>query len=183
MIVANRYANSLLQLAVEKGQLEKVYADMQFVQGVYAGNKDFVIFLNSPIIKTDKKIAVLKAVFAANISDMTLNFFSILANKHREMYMGSIAKAFIEQYKEHNNILTAVITSATGIDATVREKVLALVKKTTKGAVELVEKTDKTLIGGFVLRIGDKQVDASISRKLNDLRKSFSENPHTININ
>jgi F-type H+-transporting ATPase subunit delta len=183
MIVANRYAKSLLQLAVEKGQLEKVFADMQFVQSVYSGNKDFVTFLNSPIIKTDKKLAVLKAVFTGNISDMSLNFFTILAGKHREMYMGSIAKAFIEQYKEHKNILTAVITSATGIDATVRAKVLELVKKTTKGEVELIEKTDKTLIGGFVLRIGDKQVDASISRKLNDLRKSFSENPHTININ
>jgi len=183
MIVANRYAKSLLELAVEKGQLEKAFADMQFVQSVYNSNKDFVTFLNSPIIKTDKKLAVLKAVFGAHLSDISLNFFIILANKRREMYMGDIAKSFIAQYKEHKKITTAVITSATGIDAAARAKILELVKENAKGEVELVEKTDKSLIGGFVLRIGDKQVDASIARKLNELRKSFSENPHTININ
>lgn len=177
MIVASRYAKSLLQLAVEKGQLEKVYADMLFVQSTCDKHHDFVRFLNSPIINTDKKLAVLKEVFAGHISEMTVGFFVILANKRREMYMGDIAKSFIEQYKEHKNILTAVITSAAGIDTTVKTKVLELVKQTTKGEVELVEKVDKDLIGGFVLRIGDRQVDASVSRKLNDLRKAFTENP------
>jgi len=179
MIVASRYAKSLLQLAIEKGQLEKVYADMLFVQEVCAKHKDFINFLNSPIINTDKKLSVLKEIFTGHLSEMTLDFFVILANKRREMYMADIAKSFIAQYKEHKNILTAVITSAVGIDKTVKAKVLELVKQTTKGEVELVEKVDKDLIGGFVLRIGDKQVDASVSRKLNDLRKTFTENPFT----
>ena len=177
MIVASRYAKSLLQLAVEKGQLEKVYADMLFVQSTCEQHKDFVRFLNSPIINTDKKLSVLKEVFAGHIGEMSVGFFTILTNKRREMYMGDIAKSFVSQYKEYKNILTAVITSATGIDATVKSKVLELVKQTTKGEVELVEKVDKDLIGGFVLRIGDRQVDASVSRKLNDLRKAFTENP------
>jgi F-type H+-transporting ATPase subunit delta len=179
MIVATRYAKSLLQLAVEKGQLEKVYADMLFIQSVCEKHKDFVNFLNSPIINTDKKLSVLNEIFKGHVSDISLSFFVILANKRREMYMGDIAKSFIAQYKEHKNILTAVITSAKGIDASVKAKVLELVKQTTKGEVELVEKVDKDLIGGFVLRIGDKQVDASVSRKLNDLRKTFTENPFT----
>lgn len=183
MIVATRYANSLLQLAAEKGQLEKVYADMQYVLSTCQKSKDFINFLNSPIINTDKKQAVLKELFASHISETTLGFLQILARKRRESYLPEIAQSFAAQYKEHKNILTAVITSATGIDDAVRKKVLELVKQTTKGEVELVEKTDKSLIGGFVLRIGDKQLDASISRKLNELRKSFTENPHTININ
>src|ERR1700751_5710549 len=174
MIVATRYAKSLLQLAVEKGQLEKVYAGMLFVQEVCAKHKDFINFLNSPIINTDKKLTVLKEIFKGHLSEMSLNFFVILAGKRRENYTGDIAKAFIAQYKEHKNILTAVITSAVGIDSTVKAKVLELVKQTTKGEVELVDKVNKNLIGGFVLTIGDKQVDASVSRKLNDLRKTFS---------
>src|SRR5438552_8053975 len=120
MIVASRYAKSLLQLAVEKGQLEKVYADMLFVQDLCRKQKYFVNFLNSPIINTDKKLSVLKEIFTGHLSEMSLNFFVILANKRREMYMGEIAKSFIAQYKEHKNILTAVITSARGIDATVK---------------------------------------------------------------
>ncbi|MGZ3863574.1 MAG: ATP synthase F1 subunit delta [Bacteroidia bacterium] len=177
MIVATRYAKSLLQLAVEKGQLEKVYADMQLVTDICEKNKDFVNFINSPIINSDKKQAVLKEVLKNNVSEITLGFFDVLAAKRRENYIAEIAKAFAAQYKEHKNILTAVITSAAGIDSTVKTKVLELVKQTTKGEVELVEKIDKDLIGGFVLRIGDKQVDASVSRKLNDLRKTFTENP------
>src|ERR1700752_3442048 len=171
MLVATRYAKSLLQLAVEK-----VYADMQLVQHVCEENREFAIFLNSPIIKTDKKVAVIKEIFSGKVSEITADFLVILTNKRRESYMNDIAKAFITQYKQHKNILTAVITSAVGIDATVKTKVLELVKQTTQGEVELIEKVDAGLIGGFVLTIGDKQVDASVSRKLNELRKTFSVN-------
>jgi F-type H+-transporting ATPase subunit delta len=176
MLVATRYAKSLLQLANEKGQLEKVYADMQLVESVCEQNREFTNFLNSPIIKTDKKVAVIKEVFAGKVSDITAGFLTILTQKRRELYMKHIAAEFVAQYKHHKNILTAVITSAIGIDSTVKAKVLELVKQTTKGEVELIEKVDKNLIGGFVLTIGDKQVDASVSRKLNDLRKTFTGN-------
>jgi len=176
MLVATRYAKSLLQLATEKGQLEKVYADMQLVESVCEENKEFRNFLTSPIIKTDKKVAVIKEVFAGKVDGITSGFLTILTQKRRELYMKQIAAEFIAQYKQHKNILTAVITSAVGIDKTVKAKVLELVKQTTKGEVELIEKVDKDLIGGFILTIGDKQVDASVSRKLNDLRKTFSVN-------
>lgn len=164
-------------LAVEKGQLEKVYADMKHVQGVCDQSKDFVNFLNSPIINPDKKRAVLKEIFGSSVGEISMDFLTILVRKRREMYIPEIAKSFSAQYKEHKNILTAVITSAAGIDDTVRKKVLELVKQTTKGEVELVEKINRDLIGGFILRIGDKQVDSSVSRKLNELRKTFTENP------
>jgi len=176
MLVATRYAKSLLLLANEKSQLEKVYADMQLVESVCEQNREFTNFLNSPIIKTDKKVAVVKEIFSGKVSDTTLGFLSILTLKRRELYMKQISTEFVAQYKQHKNILTAVITSAVGIDSTVKAKVLELVKQTTKGEVELIEKTDKNLIGGFVLTIGDKQVDASVSKKLNDLRKTFSGN-------
>jgi F-type H+-transporting ATPase subunit delta len=176
MLVATRYAKSLLQLANEKGQLEKVYADMQLVKSVCEENREFTNFLNSPIIKTDKKVSVIKEVLSGKVSEITSGFLTVLTHKRRESYMNEIAKAFISQYKQYKNILTAVITSAVGIDKTVKAKVLELVKQTTTGEVELVEKVNKDLIGGFVLTIGDKQVDASVSRKLNELRKAFSVN-------
>lgn len=176
MLVATRYAKSLLQLANEKGQLEKVYADMQLVERICEENREFTNFLNSPIIKTDKKTAVIREIFSGKVSEITLGFLIILTQKRRELYMKLIAAEFAAQYKEYKNILTAVITSAVGIDSTIKAKVLELVKQTAKGEVELVEKVDKKLIGGFILTIGDKQVDASISRKLNDLRKTFTGN-------
>ena len=177
MIVASRYAKSLLDLAVEKGQLEAIRKDMQLVKSVCVSNIDFVIFLESPVIKTDKKKEILSSVFKGKVSDLTMAFMNIIADKRREGYIDDIAKAFDEQYKIHKNVLTAVITSASGIDDATRAKVMELVKSTASGEVDLIEKTDAALIGGFVLRIGDKQYDTSVTRKLNDLRKNFSENP------
>jgi F-type H+-transporting ATPase subunit delta len=177
MVLATRYAKSLLDLSLEKGQVETVYKDMLMVQDVCRANRDFVLFLNSPIIKADKKSEVFQGVFKGKVHEITLNFIEILTRKRRESYIDDIAEAFISQYKQHKKILTAIITSAAGIDDTTRSKVMELVKSTAQGEVELVEKIDKNLIGGFVIRIGDRQVDASVSRKLTELRKSFSENP------
>lgn len=176
MIVAPRYAKSLLDLALEKGQLEAVYGDMQQLKRVSDGNHDFVLFLNSPVVKTDKKVAVLNALFKGKLSDLSMSFLTLMTNKHRESYLPQIAESFIAQYKEHKKILTAVVISATGLDDTTRAKALELVKAQAKGEVELVEKVDPSVIGGFVLRIGDKQVDRTVSRQLANLKKSFSEN-------
>lgn len=176
MIVASRYAKSLLDLAIEKGQLEAVYGDMQQIKAVSDGNREFVLFLNSPVVKTDKKIATLNVLFKGKLSDLSMSFLTLMANKHRESYLPQIAEAFIAQYKEHKKILTAVVVSATGLDATAKAKALELVKAQAKGEVELVEKIDPSVIGGFLLRIGDKQVDRTVSRQLANLKKSFSEN-------
>ncbi len=177
MILATRYAKSLLDLAIEKGQLEAVYKDIQQLKAVCDEHRDFVRMLESPVIKTDKKIEVIHAVFKTSVNALTLAFMDIMINKRREMYLYEITSSFIEQYKTHKHILTAVISSAIGLDDTTRAKVLDLIKQSAQGEVELIEKTDKKLIGGFVLRINDKQVDTSIARKLNNLRKNFTENP------
>lgn len=175
--VAARYAKSLLRLALERGELESAYADMQLVASTCKQSKELSVFLKSPIIKTDKKLSVLNALFGGKTTRLTSEFISIITHKRREIYLENIAEDFVAQYREHKKILTAVITSAVGLDDTLRGKVLDVIKSTTKSEVELVEKTDKNLIGGFVLRIGDKQVDASIARKLKQLTMSFSENP------
>jgi F-type H+-transporting ATPase subunit delta len=107
---------------------------------------------------------------------LSFAFINLITDKRRESYIADISKSFIQLYKQHKNILSAVITSANGIDEATRNKVKELIKTTTQGEIELVEKVDKELIGGFVLKIGDKQIDASVSRQLNNLRKSFAEN-------
>jgi F-type H+-transporting ATPase subunit delta len=177
MIVASRYAKSLIDLAVEQGKLEAVQADMRLIHEVCKNNPDFVNLLESPVIKTDKKKAIFAELFKGKISDLTMTFVNLITDKRREGYIDDIAKEFNNQYKSYKNILTAVITSANGIDAATKAKVLELVKSTTSGEVDLIEKTDRNLLGGFVLTVGDKQIDASVARKLNNLRKNFTENP------
>jgi F-type H+-transporting ATPase subunit delta len=176
MVAANRYAKALLTLAIEKGKLEEVRNDMKLVNSVCNSTAEFITFLQSPIIKSDKKRTILKSVFEGKVNELTISFLTILTDKRRESLIKDISIAFDEQYKKHKNILTAVITSASGIDEHTRNKVVELVKSTTTAEVELIEKTDKSLIGGFLLKMQDKQLDASVLRKLNDLRKNFSEN-------
>jgi F-type H+-transporting ATPase subunit delta len=176
--LAVRYAKSLLDLALEKGELEKVYADMKLVYSTIKENRDLRVMLESPIVKTDKKGEILIAIFGGKISEMSLAFFKLMAAKNRESKIEAISKEFIEQYKTHKRIITAVITTAQGLDEDLRNKVITLVKDSMKGEVELVEKVDASIIGGFILRIGDKQDNTSISRKLKLLTRTFSENPY-----
>ena len=136
MIVANRYAKSLMELAVENKQLEAVRADMKTIEQVCAENREFELFLNSPVIKTDKKITVLSTLFKGKISDITLSFLNLITSKHRESYIHDIALAFDEQYKTNKNIFTAVVTSAKGLDNTTKLKVIELLKSQMNGEVE-----------------------------------------------
>ena len=174
---ASRYAKSLFDLSLEQGVLEKVYADMKMIYDVCKNNKDFVLMLKSPIIKSDKKETILKAIFDGNVNKMTMEFINIIARKRRETYLAEIADAFVNKYKEHKKILTAVITTAMGLDADLRAKALEVVKGATKSEVELIEKVNKDLIGGFIIRVGDKQDDTSIRTKILKLNRLFSENP------
>ncbi|MEI8136937.1 MAG: ATP synthase F1 subunit delta [Bacteroidota bacterium] len=179
MIVASRYGKSLIDLSIEKNQVEETRKDMKIVKLVCDENRDFVVLLNSPIVKTDKKLEILNSIFKGKISNLSLSFLNLLAKKRRESYIPEIAVAYDEQFKAKKNITTAVITTANGIDAKVKTRVLEIVKQSSgAGEVELVEKIDASILGGFVLAIADKQLDQSVKRKLNDLRKNLLSNKY-----
>ena len=177
MKAATRYAKSLIDLSLEQGALETVYQDMLFIHDTCEKNRELIVFLNSPIIKTDKKIEVLHAVFN-NLGKLSKSFVDLIARKRRENYLPEIAAEFISHYKKHKKILTAIVTTAVGLDDTLRKQVLDLVKQGNNNEVELVEKIDKNIIGGLILRVGDKQIDSSILRKIKSLTRTFSENPY-----
>jgi F-type H+-transporting ATPase subunit delta len=180
-IVASRYAKSLLILAMEQGNLEQVKEDMGLIVKALKESKELANFVKNPIIKSDKKVGVLKQIFENKISLLSHSFIQLITNKRRELYLYGIAKEFLKQYNLHKQIMTAVITTAQGIDEATRQRVLQMVTDSTKNEVELIEKLDPALIGGFVLEYGDKRVDASISHKLNQLRREFKENPYIKN--
>lgn len=177
MVVGARYAKSLLNLALDNGQLEAVYQDMLLIRSVSKSNPDFVNMLESPLIKTDKKQFILRELFTGKVHELTMKFMMLMAEKKREGYLDDISFSFVDQYKQHKNIVTAVITSATPLASDIKFNLLSLIQESVNGTVEIEEKVDEKLIGGFKIKVGDNQIDASVQRKLNDLRKSFSENP------
>jgi len=171
--VARRYAKSLLDLAKEKGELEAVNNDMKLLAEVCNSNRDLRVLLGSPIISSDKKLSILKRVFSGKISALSMSFFDIITRKGREAYLEAIAVEFTRAYKEFKGIQTAIVTSAIGLDDKLRAEVYKMVKESLNSEIELIEKVDKDLIGGFILRVGDKQYDASIARDLRLMRQEL----------
>ncbi|MFI5150743.1 MAG: ATP synthase F1 subunit delta [Bacteroidia bacterium] len=171
-----RYAKALLDQALEKGELEKVYADVQLIIHTIKENRELAAMLRSPVIKTEKKKSILNAIFSASVSPLTSHFLQLISEEKREEYLEMAMEEFVRKYKHNKNILTAVITTAQGLDEETRKSVKELIKKQTASEVELVEKVNNELIGGFVLRVGDKQNDASILGKIRLLERTFKEN-------
>jgi F-type H+-transporting ATPase subunit delta len=177
--VASRYVKSLLGLAVEQNALEAVHRDMQLFDSVCQNSPDLVIMLKSPVIKHDKKKAVLDKIFKGKVHSLTLDIIEILTRKNREPLLPAIASEFHNAYNEYKGIGKATITSTVSLDSTLRSEVEAIVKKLSNmKQIELIEKIDKELIGGFILNVGDQQIDASIKNKLKALKLKFSENPY-----
>ena len=175
--LATRYAKSLIDLAIERGELEKVYADMQWLNAVCKSNRDFVNLLRSPVIKGDTKKKILEAVTSGNISEMTAAFNRLLITKGRESNLPEISNAFITAYKEKKNIQTIKLTTAAPVTDTVKNAIVEQVKKTAGFQnVELEEELDADLIGGFVLQVGDKLIDASIAYDLRAIARQFENN-------
>lgn len=171
--IASRYAKSLLELAEEKKCLDKVVKDMDMFSALCKSNHDLVLLLKNPVISHLKKFTILQKIFKGKVNDLTMSIFEILAKKNREMYLPEVAAAFKSQYNVFKGIVESSITTVEPISAAIRKDINAIVKKITNSEVELKEKTDPNLIGGFVLKIGDKQIDDSVSGKLRELKLQF----------
>jgi F-type H+-transporting ATPase subunit delta len=175
--LAARYAKSLLDLAIEKSQLEQVYADMDYLQQLTKGSRDFLSLLRSPVVSADKKLSVIDAVTSGKVSELTAAFNRLLVNKGREGELPEIITAFIKQYKERKGIHTVKLTTATPVSEATRNAIVAQVKQTSNMQnIELETTVDPKLIGGFVLQAGDKLVDASIRYDLNQISRQFENN-------
>lgn len=173
--VATRYAKALFSLANELNKSDEVYKDMGTLSETVSGSKDLNNLLKSPVIKSDKKIEVLAKLFGNNFSELTNKYLSLITSKGRESILGEIASAYENIYKQSNNILTAEVTTAVKMDSELKNKVLGLVKGKGNNEVELLEKIDPKIIGGFIIRTGDRQIDASLAKKFRDLRKNFND--------
>jgi F-type H+-transporting ATPase subunit delta len=174
--IANRYAKALFDLTIEMDVLEKVRQDALLLHEVCNSNKDFVFMLRSPVIRADKKALVIKEIFSKHLQEITLNFLLIITRNKREKLIPEIFIQFIEIYKIHKNIITVEITTAAQIDETLRKRILTLLEKRASAQVDLKEKIDEEIIGGFVLSYEDKQYDASIIRQIKNLRREFDIN-------
>jgi len=171
-----RYAKSLFDLAIEQDILKKCKEDMKFVADTCASSKDLSLLLKSPIIKTDQKLSIFKEALYDKMSEVSIRFVNIITNKKRESLLEGIANSFITLYRAHKNIESATVTTAFPLEETLRKEVTDFIKTYGETEVDLTEKVDEKIIGGAIIRMGDKQLDASVKKSIAELKQTFSKN-------
>jgi len=172
-----RYAKSLIELAVEKNQLEQVVGDIRLFVQVCKQSKDYTAMLRNPVIHLDAKQKITDKIFGDNISQLTKGFISLIISKTREAFLPQIANAVLEQYNALKGITEVTLTTAIPADEEIISNVKKLLKE--KAGVDNIEFTAKInpeLIGGYQLQYKDKMYDASIRRKLHTLNEEFNDN-------
>jgi len=172
--IASRYAKAFLDLAKEQGMLDKVYNDLSYVHADITGNRELQLFIKSPVIKGGDKKKVFDQLYSDKLSDITSGYIRLLVAKGRESHLPSIITSFVEMYNEIKGIAHVTITSATELSVA-DESILTAKLKAATGAkeIKMEKKTDSSLIGGFVIHMGDRVYDASVSHKLHKLKKQL----------
>ena len=173
---ASRYAKSIIDLSEENNVLEDVKGDMVLISGVIKSNPELEAILKNPIVPVIKKSRILADLFKSKVHVISSSFMDLMVNKGRAAILFSATKQVVTQYNDLKGIVTAEVTSAVALTAENRTEITAIVKKEI-GANEVVikEKVNADLIGGFILKVGDKQFDASIASGLKKLKKEFAQ--------
>ena len=173
--VALRYAKALIDLAEEQKALEAVKTDMELFLNTVKGSSELEAVLGNPIISHSKKIHIIADIFGNKVSKVTLAFLNIMVNKGRGEVLYTTAHEFIGLYDIKNHITNAKVVTASPLSAENKKKTLDDVQKAIGGTVKLTDKVDPSLIGGFVLTVGDRQVDTSIAHSLKRMKKDFAQ--------
>jgi F-type H+-transporting ATPase subunit delta len=172
---AIRYAKAVLSLATDNKSAEVVNSDMKLVTNTITQSKDLSQMLQSPIIRSSDKKAVLTAVFKnANIA--TTHLIDTLISNKRLALLNDVAASYTQLYDQMRDSQVAIVTTAIPLTDDLKSKVIAKVKELTGKEAEVKNVVDESILGGFVLRVGDIQYNASISSKLNRLKKEFTLN-------
>lgn len=173
--VAQRYAKSLINLATERNEVDAVEKDMNLILEVLEESKDMRLLLHSPVVNTDKKEKILDAVFGDHITEMSKGFIRILTSKGRESLLLEVAARFVELVKQSKGILTAKVITAAKLSDQDRANLNKMVAEMNQGTAEIEEVVDPSIVGGFILKVEDKMVDASVTTQLRNLRRNFTD--------
>lgn len=173
-LVSKTYGDALFKLAIEENILDTTASEAQAVLDAFAENDELSKLLNHPKVTREEKIKVIENIFKGNYSDTIVGFLVIIVQKGRYNDIPSIFEYFLEQVMEYKNIGTAKVTSAVPLSKEEKAEVEKRLLEVTKYVEFNMDYTvDPALIGGLVIRIGDRVVDSSIRTKINSMAKEL----------
>jgi F-type H+-transporting ATPase subunit delta len=173
--IAGRYAKALFMSAKEHQVLDDVRKDMEMILAAVSEIVEIKSLIESPVVERRKKSGILAGLFEGKICDLSLDFIKLVTGNNREEYLAAICRIYIDLYKEEKGIKIASVSTATPLKKEIRQELVSMITKAFKAEIELQEEVNRDLIGGFVLRVEDRQLDSSVKGKLNRIRKELQK--------
>ncbi|MDR1666515.1 MAG: ATP synthase F1 subunit delta [Bacteroidales bacterium] len=174
-IISTRYAKALLLVGIEHNCLEKIKDDMDLLYVTINENPVFEQLLDSPVVKPVQKHRVMDELLAKKVHPMTVGFIHVLIKNKRDPMLHDITRRFIRLYETHKGIKHARITSAIALDERIEESLVNKLNELCHARVQLTSEVDSGLIGGFILRVDDRQYDASLASSLQRIKKEMAK--------
>lgn len=171
---ARRYANALLQSAIEQKNLDDVVDDIRFIRNTLDGSRDLIVFLRSPVIESEVKLSILLSIFKSHISELSIQLLKLLSEKNREALLPDLCEGFIELYNNHCGIVKIDVTTAFEMDQKQQNSLHQQLEKRTGKTVKMHVDVDSGLVGGLVVKIGDTVIDGSVKHKIRMLKNQFA---------
>lgn len=170
-----RYAKAFFATAKEKDLLDALKTDIELVSNVCTESADFILLLESPIVKTSKKAQLIASIFKGKVNELTLNFLMLITTNKREIHIPGICRNFLGLVRKDQNIKSALLTTASAIDSESIKKIEQMLGKELNATIELSTNIKPEIIGGLVLRLDDKQYDASVATQLKKIKHKLLE--------
>lgn len=170
--ISVRYSKALFESALERKILDKVNQDMILISEV-CRLPETKVFLQNPVIVPSKKSEILHKVFGDFVEKITLSLIDLAVKNGRESFIPAIARVFIHETLKYKGITESVLTTAVKVDPNIKKQITDMISEVFKTKVELEEVIDAEILGGFILRVDDNYIDASIKNKLRKIKKEL----------
>jgi len=171
--IAVRYSKAIFLLAKEKGLLDEVKEDMLLINKVCNEVNDVKRMLSAPTIQTSKKQQIFHLIFKDNVNNLTLSFIDMLTTNKREAFISDITRNYLDLYRRDKNIKAATLTTSEEVGEKTRNEFTKIIKQIYNSEVELSTQVKNEIIGGFILRVDDKQIDTSVASQLKEIKREL----------
>ena len=167
-----RYSRALFEIALEKKIIDKVFTDMELLSEI-CKIPEVHELLTSPIVVPSKKLQVFSKLLDGKVQEITLSTIRLVVENGREAFIPALARVFMTETKKHKGATDTVLTTAVEVDKKIKKEIATLVSDVFRTNAEVQEVVDKSIIGGFILRVGDNYVDASVRNKLRKIERGL----------
>lgn len=173
-LISKTYGEALFELAVEEQKLDVLFEEAKAVREILRDNADFGRLMTHPKISGEEKVQMTEEVFKGRVSKEMTGFLVIIIEKDRYRDLDAVLTYFIDRVKEEKHIGVAFVTTAVALDEATQTKIVKRLLETTGyETMEMHYSVDPSIIGGMIIRIGDRVIDSSITTKLNELKKQL----------